>query len=95
MLEYVFELVPVVLALVAAVTCASRYSRERRRSDRIVMVLGVVCSILLIFAQTSWWTSYVLQGNLVGTKIANVIWTVFNTLVMISFILASLPRRPK
>lgn len=95
MLAYFFELLPVLLAMIAAVTCASRYSRERRRSDRVIMVLGVLCAVLLIFAQTSWWTSYVVQGHALGTQVANAAWTVFNCLVMVSFILSSLPRRPK
>lgn len=93
MLAHVFELSPVILAMVAAVTCADRYSRARRKCERAAMAIGVLCALLLIFAQTSWWTSYVIQGLGLATQIADAAWTAFNSLVMIAFILLSRPRR--
>ena len=57
---------------------------------RLSMLLATVASILLIIAQTSWWTSYVLNNSLEGTEFANYIWAVFNSLTMIVFIIISL-----
>ncbi len=87
MIADIFELVPVGLALVAAVLCSMRAREAKTRQYRLSLMLGVVCAVLLIVAQTSWWGTYIVQGHLEGTWLANIIWTVFNSLVMVAFIL--------
>lgn len=89
MLQTIFELIPVALAIVAAILCARRFGFERRRNTKVFMGLAVVCAVLLVIAQSSWWASYVVQGVGEGTAFADAIWTVFNTLVMISFIVTA------
>jgi Na+/phosphate symporter len=93
MFLYLFELLPVALACVAAVLCARSYSRERRRDHRLTLLIGVVCSVILVIAQTSWFTSYIVLGSNEGAAFANVLWTIFNSLVMFCFIAAA--RTPK
>lgn len=88
-----FETLPVVLAIVATVLCAIRYSAERRGRDRLVMALAVVCALLLIVGQLSWWVSYLLMHDNLGTYFANLIWTAFNCLMMTLLILLAAPRR--
>lgn len=88
-LRNIFELMPVGLAMVAAVTCSSSAAKTRRKREKFVFYCGTLCSCLLIIAQLSWWTSSVVQGNAIGTWFADVIWTIFNTLVMIAFIALS------
>jgi hypothetical protein len=95
MLTTIFELLPVGLAVIAAVRCSTRYSMRIRKVDRLTLILAVLNSLLLIFAQTSWWSTYVLLGSLQGTEFANVVWTVFNSLTMIVFILLGSPRHHK
>lgn len=85
-LAHLFELLPVALALAAAVTCSVSYKSAKERRTRLVLGLGIVCAALLILAQTSWWGSFVLTGKLEGTVWANWLWTVFNCTVMVAFI---------
>jgi len=91
MLNYLFQLLPIVLAIIAAISCSYRYTQDRRKYDRWAMLLAVLSSILLIVAQTSWWATYILNNSLQGTELANFIWTAFNSLVMICLIMISRP----
>ena len=93
MIQHMFQLLPVFLALIAAVVCSRHFATHRRRRDRTAMALAVSASVLLVVAQTSWWTTYLIQGDLLGTWFANMIWTIFNTVVMVVFILIALPRK--
>ena len=88
----IFELLPVVLAAIAVVLCGLRYSAECKRSIRIPMLMGVVCGLLLITAQTSWWTSIRVEGAMFGTEFADALWTAFNSIVMGCFIYLALPK---
>lgn len=93
MINYFFQLSPVILAIIAAISCSYRFAKDRRKHDRLAMLLSVVSSLLLIVAQTSWWVTYAIEGNLLGTVFANNIWTVFNSLIMICLILFAQPWR--
>lgn len=86
-LNYIIESVPVCLAIYSAVLCANRYSQDRRRANKRILLLGVICSMLLITAQTSWIVSALVDSSLTGTWFANYIWTFFNSLTMLAFIL--------
>lgn len=86
------DLIPVVLAAIVVILCGLRYSAECKQSIRIPMLFGVVCGVLLIFAQTSWWTSVRVEGLQFGTVFADAIWTIFNSLVMICFIYMAVPK---
>lgn len=91
-LHLFFEMLPVILAFIAIFVCAKQAITTRRIRDRQVYVGMVICSTLLITAQTSW-TYTLLQGLTEGTFLANMVWTVFNSAVMITFILST--RRPQ
>lgn len=93
MIQHIFELLPVGLALVAAVMCAAKFKLAKDTTDRVVLGIGVACACLLIVAQTSWWGSNLLLGDLEGTVWANHVWTVFNSLVMVGFIAFARGRR--
>jgi len=93
MLNYFFQIVPIILGVIAVLACSYRATKDRRRSDRIAMLLSMVASLIMIVAQTSWWVTYAIEGNLLGTVFANHLWTVFNSLVMIIFIISAQPWR--
>ena len=95
MFQYVFEALPVLLAIFAAVFCSRRYSQERRHRDKVGLIGAVVASILLAIAQTSWWVASLVEKRLEDTIFANYVWTVFNTIVMLIFINMGLPRKLK
>lgn len=89
------EFIPVVLAIIAIVMLAHSYGSLRRRNDALFRIIGIVSCIVLTIAQTSWWQSAIIEGDLVGTWFSNKLWLVFNSLVMINYIIISLPRRTK
>lgn len=91
-LRVLFEAIPVVFAVVAIFLCSNRVITTRRAHDRYVFTGMIVCAALLICAQSSW-TYTVLHGLTVGTDVADVLWTIFNTATMTVFILAT--RRDK
>ncbi len=93
MLPYIFEILPIILAVIASISCAIRFSRDRRVHDRLAMLIAIISSILMIVAQTSWWVTYAIDGNLMGTTFANGVWTVFNSLSMLCLILFAQPWR--
>lgn len=86
------DFIPIVLAVATIILASLRISYLRRKTDIIAMVLSMIASMLLIIAQLSWWTS-ALAGNFIGTQIADNIWLIFNSLVMIIFIIYSAPVR--
>jgi len=87
-----FELAPVFLAVIASVLCAVRASSEVGRL-RWFFTLATIASVLLILAQTSWWSVLVFQLQSVmpyiDDDIANMVWTIFNTTVMIAFMVSA------
>ena len=86
-MHHILEALPIVLAIYAAIICARQYVLDRRKHHRRVLLLGVLNSLILIVAQTSWYVTYVINGNLVGTWFADQLWTVFNSTTMIAYIL--------
>lgn len=92
-MRIIFELIPVVLAIISAIVCGHSYRRDRRRRGRMALLVATVCSVLLVIAQLSWWTSYIVQGLSLGTEFADVLWTMFNNLVMVSYIILAWPRK--
>jgi len=95
MLNYILQILPIGLAIIAVISCSIRFHKDRRKHDRLAMLLSVVSSILLIVAQTSWWVTYAIEGNLMGTVFANHVWTVFNSLIMVCLIMFAQPWRQK
>lgn len=93
-MKYIFESLPIILALYAALVCARQYALDRRKQYKRVLLLGVLCSVLLILAQTSWLVSSAVQGNMVGTWLADQVWTLFNSTTMLAFILLAHGGRP-
>ena len=91
LLKSMFELLPVALAVLVIASCALRF--QAVPEGRLTMGLAMLAATLLIVAQTSWWTSSVLSGDFKGTWFANAIWTIFNTLVMLVFLLMSRRRK--
>lgn len=92
MTQYIFELIPLLLAIIAIAVCAMRLRNDRRRTTRTKMILSIVSAVLLIVAQSSWVNSYLINGNLLGTVFADYVWTFFNSLVMSSFIYSAVNR---
>ena len=95
MFQHVFEALPVLLAILAAVFCSRKYTQERRHRDGLGLTGAVIASILLTIAQTSWWVAALIEKRLEDAIFANYVWTVFNTIVMLVFINMGVPRKLK
>ena len=89
------DIIPILLAIVAIFVSSIKLVNIRRKSDYIVCTLSIIGAILLIFAQTSWWVSVVIDNNLEGTWLSNKVWLMFNTIMMIILILNNTPRKIK
>lgn len=92
MIELIFDLIPIALAIIAIILISKKYDVVRRRKDKVVLFLSVIAASIMILAQLSWWSTYVLKSELFDYGIANMLWTAFNSLVMVIFIIISYPR---
>ncbi len=88
-LELLFEFVPVILAIVAIPTLLRSLQYGRRR---LPVLLAVASCILLIIAQTGWIQAY-LSNSVMAMTLFDKVWTIFNSLVMLNFIVWSNPFR--
>lgn len=87
------ELIPVVLGVLAVYFAAGKLVSSRRKTDTIATVLSISSAIIMIAAQSSWYTSAIVENDLEGTWFANQLWTLFNSLSMIIIIMYSYPRK--
>lgn len=94
MLRHVINGIPLFLALVALLSCSHRLLVERRSQRKILLALGIGGASLMLVAQSSWWYT-VFSGLTEGEVWANMVWTVFNGLAMVVFIMMSRPRGSK
>jgi len=86
-----FELVPVALAFAVALIASTAFTKARRSKDRIVFSLSTMAAIMLIIAQTSWYSTLTGGGADDPTWVNN-LWTLFNTTVMATFLTNALGR---
>ena len=94
MLPHVFEFIPIIMALAALLACGFRANKTPNPAARNLMLIGVVCSILLLITQTSWWVTHVIEGGTSDDepKFISFLWTVFHSIVMLAFLYAALRR---
>lgn len=86
LIRILFESLPVFLATLALVYCSLQISRQVTWGGKIFFILACLNCFLMITAQVSWtWTVYI--GNTIGTLLADYTWTIFNSLVMVSYLL--------
>lgn len=92
LIRIMFELLPVFLASLAFVYCSLQVSKRKSWREKIFFTLACVNCVLLMSAQISWtWTVYI--GDTIGTLLANYTWTVFNSMVMVNYLIIS--NKPK
>lgn len=93
-IEIIVDLLPVFLAVIAIISLAKSYNHYRRTIDRFIAILASISASVMLVAQLSWWSSHIFEGRIVDLLFANYLWTVFNTLTMIVFILFARKRNP-
>lgn len=88
-LKAFFEALPIMLAVIAIVLCAHNLHTPRRKLDRVFTLVALMASGTMLLAQSSWWNSVLVQHSSSGEAWANACWTLFNSLVMVSYIIAA------
>jgi hypothetical protein len=83
-----FEILPILLAVLGTATSLERSWNAKRAADRVFFSLATICCVLLSLAQTSWFMT-LLSGMKFDTPATEITWTVFNTLTAVTFIYAS------
>lgn len=86
------ELLPIVLAVISIFVSAKAYLKARRKTDKLRLILSIVTAMIMIIAQTSWYTTSILLHRIEDSTFANYLWTIFNTLAMIILIMFPGPR---
>ena len=81
-MKYLFESLPLALAVMAIIAGLSRYATVGTRNGRIVLLWMVVNAALMLVAQASWWHTALVLNSQEGEMWANVLWTIFNSSVM-------------
>ena len=85
----IFESIPLFLAVFVILLSVKNYSIPRRKTDRVNIILMSFTSLMLLVAQSSWWATSVIGESHKGQWWANIIWTLFNSFVMICFLLST------
>ena len=83
------EILPVVLAIVAIPLLIKSATLGR---EKLIVGPAIVACVLLIVAQTGWIES-MRHGNMVMQGFFDLIWSVFNTIVMGTFIIGAIRTR--
>ena len=78
----IFELVPVVLSVIAIIVGAIRLRHQLSNNIRLQAGFGILAAILLMFAQTSWFSTLFFIGDTIDTSFADDLWTWFNLISM-------------
>ena len=79
---FIVELIPIMLA-VATIVVAGLAVNKHKGMVNVATILSVITAFLLILAQGSWMSAH-LQGLPYFKSVADNIWTIFNSLVMIT-----------
>lgn len=80
------ELAPVGLALVSTGVTSRKLQTTMSKYERITLWMVLLANTLLVIAQLSWWQTFAINHDLQDTVWVNVMWTIFNSLVMLIFI---------
>ena len=89
----ILEILPIILAIVAIITSARGFKEADTKIGKVGNLLGIICALTLIVAQSSWFTAMFILNQQDDTWIANTIWAVFNSMTMIMVIIFSKTRK--
>lgn len=88
-LRAILELGPIVFAVIAILIASKNFKFHKENGRALISSLSIVCSFLLIFAQSSWYVLVVVLNSLEDSVLSNLVWTVFNVLIMLLLILVN------
>ena len=79
------ETVPIILAFIAIIVLGLRLSKKPDRC-KVIMSLAITACVLLIIAQSGWMSAHI-QGIEFFKSIFDNVWTIFNCIVMTTYIM--------
>ena len=82
---FAVELIPILLAI-ATIVVAGLAVNKNKGMVNLATIFSVITAFLLILAQGSWMSAH-LQGVPYFKTVADNIWTIFNSLVMITLMM--------
>jgi hypothetical protein len=85
---FMLEMIPVTLAMITVIVMALALGKKETAIGKLFCSLAVICALLLVIAQGGWISAH-LNDKGWFKSLADNIWTIFNTLVMTTFILGS------
>ena len=85
---FMLEMIPVSLAMITVIVMALALGKKETVVGKTFCSLAVICALLLVIAQGGWISAH-LNDERWFKSLADNIWTIFNTLVMTTFILGS------
>jgi hypothetical protein len=85
-IRLIYEMLPIFLAIIVLGAAWRAIDVGERTNDHLFFVLAAFNAFLLILAQTSWMWS-VMVGERFGTVFADLVWSGFNTLVMVTYLM--------
>jgi hypothetical protein len=85
---FMIEMIPITMAIGAIIVCAFALGQKVTQHGKVFCSLAVICALLLIIAQGGWISAHLNDASWFKS-LADNIWTIFNTLVMTTFILGS------
>lgn len=75
----IFEAIPVIGAVVCVLICGKAVFFLPNSHHRHLCSWATFNSLLMLYAQSSWMNSLVIEKSLIGTELANHIWTIHNS----------------
>ena len=84
-LWFAVELIPILLAITTIVVAGLAVNKNKGMVN-LATIFSVITAFLLILAQGSWMSAH-LQGFPYFKTVADNIWTIFNSLVMITLMM--------
>lgn len=75
----IFEFIPVAGALWAVMECGKAALFHRSKHYRLLCGWATLNAMMMLYAQSSWMFSITVLNSIIGTELANYVWTIHNT----------------
>lgn len=84
--KLVWEVLPISLAFAVIFYCGFRALVTNNKNVLRDSAMSMIAAAIMMAAQVSWtWTVFI-KNDLLGTEAANILWTLFNSIVMLKFL---------
>ena len=91
--ESIFWFLPILLACISVIVCSMEFTRTNNFKTKFLLFLSIIASMLLILAQTSWWSTFSINHSAQVTNFEQSAWLMFNTITPIVFVGYALLKR--